>query len=64
MKRGAANNCHTFVTKDGMMSNDAAASGDSRLPSIPIATVGRPMPVTPLTAPAAKNVAKRANKGG
>ena len=46
------------------MSNEAAASGDKRLPSIPIATVGRPMPVTPLTAPAAKNVAKRANKGG
>ena len=35
----------------------AATSGDTSAPSAPMATVGSPMPVTPLTRPATKNVA-------
>jgi hypothetical protein len=38
-----------------MNSIDAAATGDSAPPSRPIATVGNPIPVTPLTTPASTN---------
>ncbi len=38
-----------------MNSIDAADTGDSVLPSSPIATVGNPIPVTPLTTPASTN---------
>ncbi|KAG1373841.1 hypothetical protein G6F59_018462 [Rhizopus arrhizus] len=47
--------CHALVTKVGMNSIDAAATGDSAPPSRPMATVGRPIPVTPLTMPASPN---------
>lgn len=53
---GPVNNCQTLVTKDGMISNDAALSGDMMILNIPIAMVGNPIPATPLTNPATKNV--------
>jgi hypothetical protein len=52
---GPDSSCHALVTKVGMNSIDAAATGDSVLPSRPIATVGNPIPVTPLTTPASTN---------
>ena len=36
----------------------AAATGDTAVPSGPMAPVGRPFPVTPLTTPAPRNVAR------
>src|ERR1700712_3087119 len=53
---GPAKSCHTFVTRDGKINSDAACAGSISVPSTPIATVGRPMPVTPLTVPATKKV--------
>ncbi|MNN79806.1 hypothetical protein D3C81_1964820 [compost metagenome] len=58
---GPAIICQTLVVKDGTSSRLAAASGEMRLPSTPIASVGKPMPVMPLTIPAAKNVAAIVN---
>lgn len=55
-KLGPAINCQTFVTKEGMSKSAAAAIGDMIAPRTPMATVGNPMPVTPLTIPAKKNV--------
>ncbi|MNC80236.1 hypothetical protein D3C75_1329650 [compost metagenome] len=52
---GPDSNCQALVTKVGMNSIEAAATGDNAPPSSPIATVGRPMPVTPLTTPASTN---------
>ena len=49
---GPANSCQTFVTNDGNSSIAAACAGSISVPSTPMATVGRPMPVTPLTKPA------------
>jgi hypothetical protein len=39
-----------------MTSSEAALTGDMIALRTPIATVGRPIPVTPLTIPARKNV--------
>jgi hypothetical protein len=60
-KPGPANNCQTLVTKDGAMRRLAAVSGEVKTPNTPMATVGSPMPVTPLTMPAAKKVAVTAD---
>ena len=49
---GPAASCQILVTSDGTISRPAAASGEISPPNIPIATVGKPMPVTPLTKPA------------
>ncbi|MEA2541847.1 MAG: hypothetical protein QOH35_3213 [Acidobacteriaceae bacterium] len=43
---------------DGIIKIPAAVSGDMTAPSKPMATVGKPIPVTPLTTPAPRNVAK------
>ena len=48
--------CSTLVTSEGSSSKAAAQAGDISAPSTPMATVGRPMPVTPFTQPATKNV--------
>lgn len=53
-----------MVTKDGTISRLTAAKGEISAPSTPIATVGNPMPVTPLTMPAAKKVAAAASRMG
>jgi len=45
-----------LVTNDGITSIAAAAAGAMPMPSRPMATVGNPMPVTPLTSPAARKV--------
>src|SRR5205823_4715263 len=45
---GPATNCQTFVTSDGTTRSAAACTGGIVSPSAPIATVGRPMPTTPL----------------
>ncbi len=51
-KLGPANSCQTFVARDGIISTEAAVTGGMNAPSAPIATVGSPIPVTPLTTPA------------
>ena len=43
-----------FVTSDGTIRIAAACAGDITRPSRPIATVGRPSPITPLTTPASR----------
>ena len=53
---GPVNNCQTLVTKDGMISKDAALSGDMMMLNIPMAMVGNPIPATPFANPAMKNV--------
>ncbi|CUX38890.1 hypothetical protein AGR7C_Cc70088 [Agrobacterium deltaense Zutra 3/1] len=58
LKSGPASNCQILVTKDGRMSRPAARTGGMKRPSTPMATVGSPMPVTPLTMPATMKVAK------
>jgi hypothetical protein len=57
-----ARSCQTLVTNDGTIRSAAAATGDRSAPRTPIATVGSPMPVTPLTIPAAKKVTATAAK--
>ncbi|KFB70021.1 MAG: hypothetical protein CAPSK01_000420 [Candidatus Accumulibacter vicinus] len=52
---GPATNCQTLVTSDGTTSNAAAWTGAITSPRASIATVGRPMPTTPLTQPASRN---------
>ena len=56
-KRGPDRSCHTFVTSEGTSSRAAASAGAMAAPRSPIATVGRPRPMTPLTSPAKRNVA-------
>ncbi|MNE69538.1 hypothetical protein D3C80_1652680 [compost metagenome] len=58
LKSGPASNCQILVMKEGRMSRPAATTGGMKRPSTPMATVGSPMPVTPLTMPATMNVAK------
>src|SRR5258708_21306989 len=41
---------------DGRISSDAAWAGSMNVPSAPIATVGKPMAVTPFTMPAIRKV--------
>jgi hypothetical protein len=55
-KSGPVKSCQKLVTKDGMIKSDAALTGDMTTPRIPMATVGNPIPVTPLTPPAKKKV--------
>src|SRR6185295_18217107 len=55
-KFGPVNSCQKLVTKDGITSSEAALTGDMIAPRIPTATVGNPIPDTPLTIPARKNV--------
>lgn len=56
VSRGPASSCQIFVTREGMMSNTAAVAGGIATLSTPMATVGRPMPTTPLSKPAAMKV--------
>ena len=56
IKEGPENNCQTFVTNEGITSKAAATGNGSKILSKPIATVGRPIPVMPLTKPAAINI--------
>ncbi|MNL40878.1 hypothetical protein D3C87_1632560 [compost metagenome] len=58
LKSGPASNCQILVMKEGRMSSPAATTGGMKRPSTPMATVGSPMPVTPLTMPATVKVAK------
>src|SRR5690606_25123594 len=53
---GPDTSCQTLVTNDGITRIAAAATGGITVPSNPIATVGKPIPVTPLTIPATRNV--------
>ncbi len=55
-KSGPASNCHIFVTNDGTISRDAAATGGMIEPSMAMETVGNPIPITPLTMPARNRV--------
>jgi len=55
-KLGPAANCHTFVTSEGTTSSAAAWTGGMTRASRPIATVGKPIPMTPLTMPASRKV--------
>ncbi|MNC78248.1 hypothetical protein D3C75_1304140 [compost metagenome] len=49
-------NCHRLVSAEGMISRAATCAGAIARPSKPMAIVGRPMPINPLTAPASRNV--------
>lgn len=53
IKEGPENNCQTLVTNEGITSKAAAAGNGIKVLSKPIATVGKPIPVIPLTKPAA-----------
>ncbi|MOA30618.1 hypothetical protein D3C78_1517210 [compost metagenome] len=48
--------CQTLVKVAGMINNAAACDGAIARPSKPMATVGRPRPITPLIRPASMNV--------
>ena len=48
--------CQRLVRVDGMISRAAACTGAIARPSKPMAIVGRPRPITPLTVPATRNV--------
>ena len=63
---GPVNSCQRLVTSEGMMRIAAAVTGDMKLPSKPMATVGKPIPVTPLTRPADRKMAvnAKANERG
>src|SRR5690606_1795849 len=54
---GPAKHCQTLVIKEGSTSKEAAEAGDITRPSKLMATVGRPMPVMPLTMPAIRKMA-------
>ena len=56
-RRGPAASCQTFVISEGTRSRAAASAGGIIEPSRPMATVGRPRPIAPLTSPASRNVA-------
>jgi hypothetical protein len=47
-------NCQILVTSDGTTRIAAACAGVISSPSRPIATVGSPSPITPLTKPASR----------
>jgi hypothetical protein len=64
IKLGPENNCQTLVTKEGAIRSVAAPRGGMIAPRTPIATVGSPIPVTPLTMPARKNVSEIARMWG
>ncbi len=51
---GPSHNCHTLVMNDGTSSRLAAADGGIASVSSPIAIVGSPRPIMPLTAPASR----------
>ncbi|SNB77420.1 hypothetical protein SAMN07250955_11677 [Arboricoccus pini] len=53
--------CQRLVTSEGNSRSVAAALGATRLPRMAIATVGKPMPVTPLTMPATTKVTETSN---
>ena len=53
-KAPPAANCQILVTSDGTTRIAAACAGVIIKPSRPIATVGRPRPIAPLTKPASK----------
>src|SRR5581483_1863556 len=55
---GPATACQTLVTSDGTTRSAAACAGAISKPSSPIATVGRPRPITPLTKPASRKTPK------
>src|SRR3954447_8079914 len=55
-KRGPVASCQTLVTNEGTIRSEAAGAGAITVLSSPIATVGRPSPITPLTKPASRNV--------
>ena len=55
-RSGPAIICQRLVTSDGTTSNVAACNGAITAPSKPIATIGKPMPTTPFTHPASRNV--------
>jgi hypothetical protein len=57
LKFGPATNCHTLVMSDGSTNIAAASTGAMTKPKNPMATVGKPMPNTPLTIPAAIKIA-------
>ncbi|MNE68086.1 hypothetical protein D3C80_1637310 [compost metagenome] len=48
--------CQRLVNVDGTISNAAACAGGMASPSRPMAMVGNPRPITPLTAPASRKV--------
>ncbi|MNN82640.1 hypothetical protein D3C81_1995940 [compost metagenome] len=48
--------CQRLVRVDGTISSAAACAGGIASPSRPMAMVGRPRPITPLTAPASRKV--------
>ncbi|MNJ61649.1 hypothetical protein D3C77_574500 [compost metagenome] len=48
--------CQRLVKVEGTMSSAAACAGDIATPSTPMATVGKPRPITPFTAPARTKV--------
>ncbi len=50
--RGPAASCQTLVTKEGRIKTVAASDGGINSVRNPIATVGNPMPIAPLTNPA------------
>ena len=56
LRGGPAASCQMFVTSAGKIRIVAAATGAMTRLRIPIATVGSPMPTTPLTKPAAAKV--------
>src|SRR5471030_831056 len=50
--------CHRFVKAEGTINKAAASMGAIRKLSKATATVGKPMPVTPLTSPASTNTSE------
>jgi hypothetical protein len=64
IKLGPAASCQTLVTNDGTTSNAAASAGGMTRPSKPMATVGRPRPMTPLTKPAIRNAMRLSREWG
>ena len=53
-KCGPASICQTLVNSDGATSNAAACAGVTTTANTAMATVGNPMPITPLTNPASR----------
>jgi hypothetical protein len=54
---GPASICQTLVASEGTTRSAAACTGGITSPSTLIATVGRPMPITPFTVPASRKAA-------
>ena len=59
LTEGPVQSWSTFVTKEGITSSAAATGRGMNKLINPIATVGRPIPVTPFTKPARINISKR-----